>query len=174
MGFDRKRDGSKMDQVIALLEEIASGTTASLALGQESIEISREIQDAWRRAEERTKPQETAAFNQTAFSQSVPGKTVESTYGNSLPALSPPDGWEFTGEFRHPKENEWFYSAQFNPLQSSFPDTRLILRKIRRWVLEEVAGPLTVPESEYVVIRRRRDCRVLRAFWARIKEQPKD
>lgn len=58
-------------------------------------------------------------------------------YGKEKTILSPPEGYEFTGEFRNPKAGEYVYlgvgatwSPQINDPESWTESPRLILRKL--------------------------------------------
>ena len=82
--------------------------------------------------------------------------TVESTYGKPLSELKPPEGWEFTGEFRTVSGGDDFLVANcaapacgtfyFGAAKESGP--RLILRRKskprRRWIFEET-GEVRMP-----------------------------
>ena len=62
---------------------------------------------------------------------------------------SPPEGFEFTGEFRPPALNEWFWSDAINgarrrDTKSVLADPRIILRKKIDPFERIDAGPFTV------------------------------
>lgn len=68
--------------------------------------------------------------------------TVKDIYGTDTPAI--PEGWELTGEFRPPKEGEYFLTSSGDGVYRSLRDygstlTRLILRrkKVRKVIFTE-------------------------------------
>ena len=60
--------------------------------------------------------------------------TISDIYGKPLSELKPPDGWEFTGEFRYPVPGEAFRDSQADQhvcAPSNWNEPRLILRKVK-------------------------------------------
>ncbi len=66
--------------------------------------------------------------------------TVQDRYGAPFDHLQPPDGYEFTGEFRPPKENEFVLGRHGSAIIGTSPLPGLILRprpKRKRIIFEE-------------------------------------
>lgn len=87
-----------------------------------------------------------------------PVYTVRDAYGKPFSELTPPEGWEFTGEFRVPLSHEdWLssYEPKITSRVQTFPTLwcpRLILRQIKRKriIFEEIARRHEAEHNEWV------------------------
>lgn len=86
-----------------------------------------------------------------------PVYTVKDAYGKPFAELTPPEGWEFTGEFREPGNDWWLClssppAAVRNITTYAHSAPRLILRRVKRKrvVFEEIARRHEVKEGEWV------------------------
>lgn len=125
---------SKMDHVIALLEQVVHQGAEALRIGSENTAIANDCREAWRASVAQPAP------------ESSRDRAILEVYGKLLEELCPPDGWEFTGELREVEANEMFCSAQASlALQNHSGGhfsggPRLILRKKVGLTIESVYG----------------------------------
>jgi hypothetical protein len=90
--------------------------------------------------------------------------TIESVYGEPLEQLKPPEGFEFSGEFRDPREGDTFLSLhEMGALTAGkdWPVPRLILRRI-----EQPNPPKPEKATDQILanIQQGRKCRECKAF----------
>lgn len=86
-----------------------------------------------------------------------PVYTVQQAYGKPFAELTPPEGWEFTGEFRSPLENDVSLALGVPVVAMSgappcAASPRLILRRVKRKriVFEEIARRQEASDGEWV------------------------
>lgn len=85
-----------------------------------------------------------------------PVYTVQQAYGKPFAELMPPEGWEFTGEFREPGNEYWLClssppAAVGSITTCAHSAPRLILRRVtrKRIIFEEIARRCEVKAGEW-------------------------